>query len=116
MRAVAWLLLAFIFFVTISPIDLRPSTLTSVNLDRALAYAFTGMFFSIAYPKNWKTIAMLLVLGAAGFEFLQEFQPTRHARMDDALVKASGALLGIAIGCACSRFGRAKADAIPVHR
>jgi len=35
---------------------------------------------------------------AVGFEFLQEFSPTRHARVDDAIVKAFGALVGVAIG------------------
>jgi VanZ family protein len=106
LRTTAWVLLAFIFFVTVSPIDLRPPTLTSVNLDRGSAYAVAGMLFAIAYPRRWKTSAALLIVGALGFELLQELQPTRHARIDDALIKSAGAAAGIAIGYVCNRFLR----------
>jgi VanZ family protein len=98
LKTAAWSLLALIIFVTVSPINLRPHTLTTVSIDRAAAYAVVGVIFALAYPRSWKTIAVLLVLGAAGFEFLQLFQPSRHARIDDALVKASGALIGVTIG------------------
>ncbi|TCR92689.1 VanZ family protein [Rhizobium sp. BK376] len=106
LRITAWLLLAFIFFVTVSPIDLRPATLTSVNMDRATAYAIAGLLFAMAYPRSWKTAAVLLILGSVGFELLQELQPTRHARIDDALVKAAGSALGIAIGYVWNRVLR----------
>lgn len=98
LRTVAWCVLAYIVFVTISPIDLRPNTIISVNIDRAGAYAVLGLLFASAYPRHWKIVAILLAIGAAGFEFLQEFSPTRHARVDDAIVKALGALVGVAIG------------------
>ena len=98
LRAAAWAVLAVIVFVTVSPINLRPHTLITVNIDRAAAYAVVGLLFALAYPKNWKTTAILLVIGAAGFEFLQIFSTTRHARVEDALVKAVGALVGVAIG------------------
>jgi VanZ family protein len=98
LRAAAWAILAGIVFVTVSPINLRPHTMTTVNVDRAAAYAIVGMLFALAYPRNWKTTMVLLVAGAAGFEFLQIFSSTRHARIDDALVKALGAVAGVAIG------------------
>jgi VanZ family protein len=98
LRTVAWCVLAYIVFVTISPVDLRPDTIISVNIDRAGAYAVLGLLFASAYPRHWKTVAILLAIGAVGFEFLQEFSPTRHARVDDAIVKAVGALVGVAIG------------------
>jgi VanZ family protein len=98
LRASAWAILAFIVFVTVSPINLRPHTLITVNIDRAAAYAVVGALFALAYPKNWKTTAILLVIGAAGFEFLQIFSSTRHARIEDAMIKALGALVGVAIG------------------
>ena len=98
LKAAAWAILAFIVFVTVSPINLRPHTLTTVNIDRAAAYAVVGALFALAYPKTWKTTAILLVIGACGFEFLQIFSSTRHARVEDALIKALGALVGVAIG------------------
>jgi VanZ family protein len=98
LKAAAWAILAFIIFVTVSPINLRPHTMTTVNVDRAAAYAVLGLLFALAYPRNWKTTALLLVVGAAGFEFLQLFSSTRHARVDDALIKALGALIGVTAG------------------
>ena len=64
LRIFAWLVLAFIFFVTVSPIELRPHTIFTVNIDRAGAYALAGLVFALAYPKQWKLIALFLVIGA----------------------------------------------------
>lgn len=98
LRAASWLVLAAILFVTVSPIELRPHTIITVNIDRAAAFAAVAMLFTLAYPRNWKTALFLLVVGAAGFEFLQLFSPTRHARVEDAVVKAVGAAFGTAVG------------------
>ncbi len=95
-----------ILFSTISPIELRPHTLTTVNVDRAGAYAFAGMIFVLAYPRHWMQIGLLLVVRALGFEFLQEFSTTRHARLHDALVKAGGAIAGVVTGYAINRVRR----------
>lgn len=97
-KPVAWLLLAAIIFVTVSPIGLRPHTITSVDLDRALAYAAVGLLFALAYPRRLKTVAVLLVVGALGIEGLQYLSPSRHARLHDADVKAVGAFAGVLVG------------------
>lgn len=57
-RPLAWLLLAFIIFVTVSPIGERPNTVTMVDVDRAVAYLLLGFAFALAYPKQWKMVAM----------------------------------------------------------
>ncbi len=104
LKGAAWSVLASILFSTVSPIDLRPHTLTTVNIDRAGAYALAGLVFVLAYPRHWKSIGILLVAGALGFEFLQEFSPTRHARLHDAIVKGGGAIAGVAMGYAFNRI------------
>lgn len=108
MRPLAWLLLAAIIFVTISPIGLRPHTMTNVNADRALAYAVTGFVFALGYPKQWKLVALLLIFGTLAIEFLQYLSPTRHARLHDAVIKAAGAMLGILAGSAVYRRAQTK--------
>jgi VanZ family protein len=110
-KPLAWLLLAAIIFVTVSPIGLRPHTVTSVNIDRALAYMVVGLAFAVAYPKHWMTVALLLIAGAVFIEYLQYLSPTRHARLHDAAVKALGATVGIAIGSLFNRVRAAKANA-----
>ncbi len=110
-KPLAWLLLAAIIFVTVSPIGLRPHTVTSVNIDRALAYMVVGLAFAVAYPKHWMTVAMLLIAGAVFIEYLQYLSPTRHARFHDAAVKAVGATVGVAIGSLFNRVRAARANA-----
>lgn len=104
LKGAAWLVLAFILFSTISPIELRPHTLTTVNIDRAGAFALAGFAFVLAYPRHWKAIGLLLVIGALGFELMQELSPTRHARLHDALVKGGGAIFGVAVGFVVNRI------------
>ncbi|WP_416796558.1 VanZ family protein [Ciceribacter azotifigens] len=103
-RGLAWSLLFTIFLVTISPIGLRPHTLTTVNLDRGAAFAAISMLFVLGYPDRWKRIGLLLVAGAALFEVMQIISPTRHAHVEDALVKSLGVLVGVAVGYATSHF------------
>ena len=110
-KAAAWFLLAAILFVTVSPIGLRPSTITGVNLDRALAYALAACVFVLAYPRHWKIVALLFLMGTAGMEVLQYLSPSRHPHVSDAAVKAAGAATGIVCGWLVNevRFRRAAA-------
>jgi VanZ family protein len=110
-RPIAWILLAAIIFVTVSPIGLRPHTVTSVNIDRGLAYLVVGLAFALAYPRHWITVAALLIVGAVGIEYLQYLSPTRHARLHDAGVKAVGACIGVLAGTVFNRFRTPKLDA-----
>lgn len=94
----SWLLIAAVIFVTVSPIGLRPHTLTTVSVDRAAAFALIGCAFAIAYPRRWLSLALFLLAAAFGIEILQYMAPTRHPQFADASVKAAGALLGMTIG------------------
>ena len=94
----AWLALAAIVFVTVSPIGLRPHDVMPVTIDRALAFAALACLFVTAYPRHWRSVGLAVVFCAVGIEWLQELSPTRHARLDDALIKAVGALFGVAGG------------------
>ena len=110
-RPIAWLLFAAIIFVTLSPIGLRPHTVTSVNLDRALAYSLAGFMFALAYPRHWIAVALLLAAGALAVEYLQYLSPTRHARLHDAGVKAAGAAIGLVAGWVFNKWRETKTGA-----
>ena len=97
-KAAAWLALAAILFATLSPIGLRPDDLMPVNYDRALAFTVMTALFVLAYPRQWLWVGVALVLGSAAIEMMQMLSPTRHARVDDAMVKAAGAAIGIVVG------------------
>ena len=108
-KPLAWLLLAFIVFATVSPIGLRPQTIETPNIDRGAAFLMAGLAFALAYPRQWKTVAVLLILGSVAIEYLQYLSPTRHARLHDAGVKSCGAALGLIAGWAFNRWREAKA-------
>ncbi|MGF9563669.1 VanZ family protein [Neorhizobium sp. JUb45] len=98
LKTLPWLVLAFVIFATVSPIEMRPHDFLPVNVDRAGAFAVMAFLFVITYPRHWKLCAVLLLLGAGGIELLQFISPSRHANPDDALIKAAGAAIGCVAG------------------
>jgi VanZ family protein len=112
----ACLLLAFIVFATLSPIHLRPRT-GHANLERFAAFLFLGVAYTLALPRRAKTVAVCLVLGAFILEAAQSFAPTRDPALSDALVKAFGALVGVAIARLADRqFAPPRSDREPVEK
>jgi VanZ family protein len=97
-KVAAWGLAGTIVFVTVCPINLRPVTETTVDLDRALAFAATGGVFALAYPRRWWLMLFVLPFAAFGIEALQFLAPTRHPQLPDAAFKAAGAAVGILLG------------------
>lgn len=105
-KIAAWLALAAIVFVTVSPIGLRPYDPLSVDLDRALAFCLMSGLFVFAYPRHWIAVLVLTFLGAGVIETLQFLSPSRHAEMADAAVKAGGAVAGVVLAMLATRLRR----------
>lgn len=96
-QVAAWSAFAAIVFVTVSPIEMRPGDMFSVDVDRALAFGLLSSMFMVAYPRQSLLVGGFIVLSAGGSELLQALSPTRHARIDDAVVKTVGAVGGMAV-------------------
>ncbi|MCZ8158723.1 MAG: VanZ family protein [Rhizobiaceae bacterium] len=94
----AWTGLALIVLVTVSPIDLRPSDLTTTDLDRALAFFVMSCLFVIAYPRRAAKVSLALIFSAFAIELTQFISVTRHPELHDALIKTAGVALGIGAG------------------
>jgi hypothetical protein len=92
-----WLALAFIIFVTLSPIEARPSVGSS-HLEHFTVFALIGFAFAMAYPSRILLVVVIVVGAAFGLEALQLLTPDRHARATDALVKSLGGISGICTG------------------
>ena len=103
-RPIAWLLFAAIVFVTISPVQERPVTHESVNVERLAAFVLLGFACGIGYPRRWVLAACFVVGSAFVLEAAQLLAPTRHAHLDDAVAKAIGASIGVTIGVAINRL------------
>lgn len=95
-QVAAWTAFAAIIVVTISPIELRPGDVFSVDVDRAMAFGLLSSMFMVAYPRHALLVGSFVVLSAGAIELLQALAPTRHARLDDAVIKGAGALAGMA--------------------
>ena len=96
-RLAALLLLALITFATLSPIQLRPH-LGDANAERALAYVLLGLSLALGFPSRVTQIVLFICAVAGVLEFLQLFDPGRHARVLDALLKAAAGVAGIVLG------------------
>jgi len=92
---VACLLLAFVVFVTLSPIQLRPRTGHPV-LERFAAFLLVSGAYTLALPRRAGLIAVSMVAAAVLLEAAQSLSPTRDPDVRDALVKSLGALVGVA--------------------
>ena len=86
-RWAAWLLLAALAFVTLSPIGLRPETAAPASLERFAAFAALGGTFCLGYPKHRVSVLLFMVAVAGVLEALQHLVPGRHGRIADGAVK-----------------------------
>ena len=103
-RVLAWLLLAAILFVTISPIRMRPETGEPADVERLIAFAVVGFAFILGYPRHWILVVCLVVGSAFAFEAAQLLSPSRHAHLHDAAIKAIGGVGGILAGAVVNFF------------
>ncbi len=115
-KLIAWGFAGAIAFATLGPPESRPHA-PSLGQDgeHALAFVLLGLAFGLAYPRNrWMTAA--LVVGLTGLvEILQFLAPGRHARLEDFLVDALTACVGLAAVATCDlivrRIQRSSANA-----
>jgi hypothetical protein len=96
-RWTAWLLVAAIVFVTLSPVGLRPDTGAPASIERFAAFAALGGVFCLGYPKHRMAVLLFVVAVAGALEALQNLVPGRHGRIADAAVKALGAAAGVLV-------------------
>ena len=107
-KLLAWFFLAFICFVALGPITLRPET-GQVALERFAAFACLGLLFTLVYPSHFARSIVLVVIAAIALESLQHLTPDRHGHLQDAAVKVAGAIVGCCVASVALRvWNRAK--------
>ena len=90
-----WMLVSIIVFSTLSPIGLRPKT-GFPDLERFVAFLLAGASFAVAYPNRRGWVLAALVVGAGFLEVGQLFVPGRDGHLHDAIIKATGGIIGVA--------------------
>ena len=100
LRLIAWLLAAAVTFATLAPPSLRPHSSFGQNGEHALAFILVGFAFGVAYAQRRLAVSAVAVVMIGLLELLQFWAPGRHARLEDFLVDALAACVGIALSAA----------------
>ena len=107
-QVAAWLLLAAIVLLSLSPPSARPVTPVGHNFghnfEHLLIFLATGGAFTLGYPRRIRLLLVAMVAFAAAVELAQMWIPGRHARMSDFLVDIFSLYLGIAISYVLVKF------------
>jgi len=96
LRLIAWGLAAAIAFATIGPAQQRPHSNLGQNGEHALAFVLLGLAFGLAHTRNRLHTAIFVIAYTGLIEILQFLAPGRHARLEDFVVDALAASLGLA--------------------
>ena len=102
-RAMAWLYLAALVFLTLSSPSFRPETGIPHNLEHLAAFGVFGLLFSIGYRSRCLFVLLAGVSFTAVLEVLQVWVPGRHARWIDFAMDASGFCIGVGVGLVVAR-------------
>jgi VanZ family protein len=97
LRLFAWVLAAAVAFATLGPAERRPHLSLGQNGEHALAFVLLGLAFGLTYTRNRSLTATFVIAFTGLIEILQFLAPGRHARMQDFVVDALAASLGLAI-------------------
>ena len=115
LRLFAWCLAAAITFATLGPPRYRPHANLGQDGEHALAFVLLGLAFGFAYRQHRLLTAAIAVVMIGVLELLQLFVPGRHARLEDFVVDALTACVGLAIAAgadwAMQRWRPSKASA-----
>ena len=100
LRLFAWGLAAAIAFATLGPAGQRPHSNLGQNGEHALAFVLLGLAFGLAHTRNRLLTALFVIAYTGLIEILQLLAPGRHARLEDFVVDALAASLGLAAAAA----------------
>jgi VanZ family protein len=91
----AWFLAAAVTFATLGPANLRPHFYFGQNGEHAFAFVLVGIAFGLAYRSNRPLTAAVTIVLIGVLEMLQLWVPGRHARLEDFVVDALAASVGL---------------------
>jgi VanZ family protein len=97
LRILAWVLVIGVIVLTVAPASDRPEIGVAHKYEHLLAFGLVGLVFALAYSWPPRVLFTSGIVFALLLELAQIPLPTRHARIEDFLVDAFGASLGITL-------------------
>lgn len=98
LRAIAWILLATVGVLAVAPTNRRLRSVVPASMDRLTIIVPLAVLFALSYPNDRRTVAICCMIGAVASEILPVISLRRDPKINDALLKAFGALSGVLIG------------------
>jgi VanZ family protein len=111
LKAASWLVLLGLVIVTIVPADARPVSGLRHDLEHFIAFGLAGVMFGIAYSGHFRVLYPSSIVFTLALELSQIPLATRHARLEDFVVDALGACLGIVVAYAFRKLTKNRAAA-----
>ncbi|GAB1716594.1 MAG: antibiotic resistance protein VanZ [Nitrobacter sp.] len=103
-RMGAFILIAAVVFATLGPPRYRPHAPLGQDGEHALAFVLVGLAVGLAFPRRRLFVAVVSVILIGLLEIMQLWAPGRHARLEDFLVDALAACVGLAVAAAIGRL------------
>jgi len=96
-RLIAWVLLATAIVLTVVPAHYRPVTGAPSPVEHFAMFFLIGSAFALGYSRSDYILCGAAIVFAGSLELLQLLVPTRHARLNDFVIDALAAVIGIAL-------------------
>jgi VanZ family protein len=112
LKVVSWLIALGLAIVTIVPAGERPVTGLAHDFEHSLAFGLAGLTFGIAYARHLRALLFGAVVYAIVLELSQIPLASRHARLEDFIVDAVAACVGIMVAHFCRNFIERRAAAL----
>lgn len=103
-RIGASILIAAVVFATLGPAHYRPHSPLGQDGEHALAFVLVGLAVGLSFPQQRLRVAAVSAVLIGLLEIMQLWAPGRHARLEDFLVDATTACIGLAIVAAIGWF------------
>jgi VanZ family protein len=103
-RIAAFPLIAAVVFATLGPPRYRPHAPLGQDGEHALAFVLVGLAVGLAFPRRRLVVAAVSIILIGLLEIMQLWAPGRHARLEDFLVDAMAACIGLAVAAATGRL------------
>ena len=113
LKAASWLVLVGLVIVTIVPANERPVSGLQHDLEHFSAFSLAGLMFGLAYAGHLRALSLSAIAFTLALELSQIPLATRHARLEDFVVDAAGACLGIVVAHAWRKLTKNRAVAVP---
>jgi VanZ family protein len=96
-KAASWVSMLGLVVLTVIPADERPVSGLQHNWEHFIAFGPAGFLFGLAYARRFRWLYLGAIAFTLALELSQIPLTDRHARVDDFIVDAVAACLGLAV-------------------